>query len=212
MSNQRTILADQFTRADEPIRLVSRLHGPRPYRVGELFLPEQTRFEPDAIYGLDRNGHTLTIFAANPSPQLISAAKREPVELALVVQSPLIIILYRLEGEQNWSSIPYSWPLRNLRQTVQIVPPARLPEHSGALLWLTLVDADNGLIVSQRGVPMNRRFAQMLHKSIRDQVRDPFVPDQYVGAIRSIYEKPVDPEMLALQAVARMRFDGSCMM
>jgi hypothetical protein len=191
-------------RPNDPIRLVSRLNGSRKFRVGELFRADATRWEPDAIYNLDRDGHSLTLIEPSPSPARVRSVASRPAELALVVQSPLVILLGRFGPDDPWWSVPYAWPLRQHGQRVQIVPPARLPGHDQVLMWISLVDADTGIVVAQRGTPMIAAFARALHAAIRAQIREPFEPDAYVSAVRSIYERPVHPDELLERASARM--------
>ncbi|GIW87691.1 MAG: hypothetical protein KatS3mg108_2015 [Isosphaeraceae bacterium] len=166
--------------------VVCRLDAVRSYRVGELWRPGVTRWEPDAIYSLDRAGHSVTILEPDPSPALVQAVATTPAELALVVEGPLLVLLCRFGTKTPWFTLPYAWPLRNAGRALCYVPPARVPAGKGALLWVSLVDAASGLIVAQRGTVMSHRLTVALHRAIRTQIRSPFHPDRYIKAVSAL--------------------------
>lgn len=194
-------------RREEPLRLISRLVGPRRYRVGEPWRPGVSRWEPDSSYNLDRDGHSITLIEPSPSRRLERAVASNPAELALVVVEPLLVLLCRFEPDAEWFCLPYAWPLRQAGRAVQVVPPARLPGEGGALLWVSLVDAATGLITAQRGTVMSREFTTALHQAIRAQIRAAFEPDHYVAAIRALFEEEVAAADLLGRATCRTVMD-----
>lgn len=202
MSRHHTLRTDLFHLEErDTFRLVSRLDGHRPYRVGELFEEGITRWEPEVFYDLDRSGHTLTLFCPSPSEHRVRSVASGRCEFALTEIEPLIVVLVKF-GDTEWENAPYAWPVRNLGRPIQIVPPQRTGSGS-ALLWVTLVDADTGLIAAQRGVPLDPDFADLLHTRIRAQVRRKFIPLEYMEAAQSLPSEPLELAALAQRALVR---------
>ena len=74
------------------------------------------------------------------------------------------------------------------------------PPEARALLWITLVDAEDGIIHAQRGVTLSPSFTRSLRGAIRAQALMAFDPDECTAAISKIflnYPSTVDRLVLA---------------
>ena len=77
------------------------------------------------------------------------------------------------------------------------------PPETRALLWISLVGADDGIIHAQRGIALSPSFTLALHGAIRAQALTAFDPEQCTLAISKIFlSRPATVDRLP-QAVAR---------
>ena len=83
----------------------------------------------------------------------MNEVRRGEVELALIVELPLIVLTYRFGQSIPWNDVPYSWHLQPM--SWRVVPSVEHSLESRALLWITLVGADDGIIHAQRGVTLS---------------------------------------------------------
>lgn len=144
------------------------------YRVGEFLLDGRDRWPQGAQYSYTPAGHELTVFAPSPSPELVSGVRRGEVRLALSAAGPVFYLAYHFDGSSGWADVPYCWHVQP--RDGRAAPPADAgagPEYR-ALLWISLVGADDGLIHAQRGVTLDPGFTGELNRAIRCQADAPF--------------------------------------
>jgi hypothetical protein len=194
-SEQRIALAGIDARG------ISRTGKGRPYRVGEPLQEGRTRWPKGAHYAYGVDGHELTLFWPGVTAEVERAVAREDAEFALVCEPPLLIFAYRFGAAVPWADVPYAWHL-TVGEPRVIPPPETSPEER-ALLWVSLVDARNGLICAQRGVALAPGFTRALHAAIREQARAPFNAYDYLRSIASAYLQYPEPTELLARAEAR---------
>ena len=114
------------------------LSGRGAARRGRRHWPEGTQYS----YGL--NGHELTLFLAGVDDQLVDDVKYGEAEFAVIVEHPVLVLAYRFGQSIRWSDVPYTWHLQPAR--CRVTPPLEASPESRALLWITLVGADDGII------------------------------------------------------------------
>jgi hypothetical protein len=175
------------------------------YRVGEAFLAGRTRWEAEARFSVEQGGYALTLFLPGVTPEAERAVREEVTELALIYERPLMVLAYRFGQGIPWGDLPYAWPLAEGRGGA--APPSA-DDDASPLLWITLVDAHDGLIRAQRGLPMDGTFARAVGEAIRDQARQPFDGHAYLQAIGDQYLGRRDPLDRLGSAIARMRSAG----
>lgn len=185
--------------AEEPGWIVSQLQGTRPYRVGEPYRAGQAPPPEGSILTLDRLGYSLVIAQSNLSPSTIETIRQASMELALIFEDPLVVLAYRFGPDAAWDSVPYAWPLATAASRNRVLPPARTQADLRALLWITLVDADTGIIAAQRGIALEPGFTARLNEAIRHQVRSVFDGNAYVSAISRVYINHPDVTTLVSQ-------------
>ena len=129
--------------------------------------------------------------------------RRGEVELALIVELPLIVLTYRFGQSIPWNDVPYSWHMQPV--SWRVVPSVERSLESRALLWITLVGADDGIIHAQRGVTLSPSFTRSLHGAIRTQALMAFDPEECTSAISKVFlNYPTTVERLALAEARTM--------
>lgn len=165
-------------RRPEALRLVDRPRVPA-YRVGEPLRPGRDQWPEGAWYGFGPEGHQLTLFTSRITPELIDNIRFGETEFALVVDGPILHLAHRFGAGEPWGDVPFVW---HLQHPDQRAAPAETPMGHRALLWVSLVGADDGLIHAQRGVALSPEFTRALHSAIRAQALAPFDPLECVLA------------------------------
>lgn len=170
------------------------------YRVGELFRLGRTKWPEGGAFTYSRGGLELTLFVSSIEAtrnNVVYDVRQGEVELGLIVELPLIVIAYRVGQSIPWNDVPYSWHLQPM--SWRVVPSLKSSREARALLWITLVGADDGLIYAQRGVTLSPSFTQSLHEAVRAQALATFDPDDCTTAISTVFlEYPSTVERLAL--------------
>ncbi len=185
------------------LRSLRRVHRPVApvFRVGELFHRGRRKWPCGAEFAFGPGGHELTLFHAGIEPELIDDVRRGPAEFALIVQSPVIVLAYRFGELIPWEDVPYCWHLQP--EFRRVVPAAVVAPEARALLWITLVGAEDGIIHAQRGMTLSPAFTRALHDAIRDQAMGRFDPSDCAAAISRLYPPHLDTVDRLASAVAR---------
>jgi hypothetical protein len=167
------------------------------YRVGELFHRGRRTWPEGSQFAYSPGGLELTLFQSNICRETVSDVRMGEVELALIVELPLIVLAYRFGDAISWDDVPYSWHLQPA--SWRVVPSLASSPEARALLWITLVGADDGIIHAQRGVTLSPGFTRSLHHAIRAQALMPFDPDGCTNAISKVFlEYPGTVDRLSL--------------
>lgn len=185
------------------LRSLRRVHRPVApiFRVGELFRRGRREWPCGAEFAFGPGGHELTIFRRGIGPELIDDVRRGPAEFALIVRGPVIVLAYRFGASIAWEDVPYCWHFQP--EFRRVVPAAVVAPEARALLWITLVGADDGLIHAQRGMTLSPPFTLALHDAIREQALSPFDPSDCTAAISRLYPPNLDTVDRLASAVAR---------
>jgi hypothetical protein len=155
------------------------------YRVGEPLVRQRRNWPAGAEFAFGPGGHELTLFRRGIGPELIDDLCRGPAEFALIVEQPIIVLAYRFGDAIAWEDAPYSWHLQP--EFRRVVPAAVVAPEARALIWITLVGADDGIIHAQRGMTLSPPFTRALHEAIRTQAMKPFNPCDCTAAISNLY-------------------------
>lgn len=155
------------------------------YRVGALFRSGCLRWPEGGQFSYSRGGLELTLFRSEIDDQVIHDVRRGEVELGLIVESPLIVVTYRFGQSIPWNDVPYSWHLQPM--TWRVTPSLESSVETRALLWITLVGADDGIIHAQRGVTLSPHFTHSLYGAIHAQAMMAFDADDYTSAISTVF-------------------------
>jgi hypothetical protein len=102
-------------------------------------------------------------------------------EFAVIISPPVIVLAYRFGDSIPWSDAPYCWHFQPPH--CRAVPGPEASPEARALLWITLVEANDGIIRAQRGMTLAPGFTRTLHAAIRTQAGVPFDPDQCTVAV-----------------------------
>ncbi len=158
---------------------ISRQNAPRvahprvpAYRVGEPLVAGRRRWPAGAQYGFGTDGHQLTLFVQSIDARIIDDVRRGEAEFAMVGESPVFLLAYRMGERAGWSAVPFGWHLQHAES--RVVPSLDASPEARALLWISLVGADDGIIHAQRGVALGPAFTRSLHKAIQTQATTSF--------------------------------------
>jgi hypothetical protein len=155
------------------------------YRVGEPFHPGHPEWPPGAEFAFGPAGCELTLFRRGITPAIEAAVRSGSAEFALIVQPSVIVLAYRFGDAIPWEDAPYSWHLQP--EFRRLVPEAVVAPEARTLLWITLVGAEDGIILAQRGMTLAPAFTRELYDAVRLQAMRPFDPNDCTSAISSIY-------------------------
>jgi hypothetical protein len=157
------------------------------YRVGELFCRGRRTWPEGGQFTYSPGGLELTLFLSEIHDEVVNEVRRGEVELALIVELPLIVLNYRFGQSIPWNDVPYSWHMQPA--SWRVIPSVDHSLESRALLWITLVSTDDGIIHAQRGVTLSPSFTRSLHGAIRAQALMAFDPEECTSAISRVFVK-----------------------
>jgi hypothetical protein len=175
------------------------------YRVGEPLQPGRRHWPAGAQYIYGLNGHELTIFLDRIDERLIQDIRYGEAEFALGINSPVIVLAYRFGRTIPWSDVPFCLHMQPVH--CRVVPPPESSHETRALLWITLVGAQDGLIHAQRGMTLAPEFTTTLHDAIRGQAASPFSPDECIAAVSDLLV--AYPDAAARLSMAQVRTFGN---
>lgn len=173
------------------------------YRVGERFSRRRETWPEGGQFTYSPGGLELTLFLSDIREDVVNEVRRGEVELALIVELPLIVLTYRFGQSVPWDDVPYSWHLQPV--SWRVVPSVERSLESRALLWITLVGAEDGIIHAQRGVTLSPSFTRSLHGAIRTQALMAFDPEECTTAVSKVFlNYPTTVDRLALAEARTM--------
>ena len=155
------------------------------YRVGEMLHRGRTEWPEGGQITYSPGGLELTLFVSTIRDEMVQDVRRGEVELALIVELPLIVVAYRFGQSIPWNDVPYSWHLQPTRW--RVIPDLGSSLETRALLWITLVGASDGVIHAQRGVTLAPSFTRSLCGAIRTQALMTFDPEDCTSAISKVF-------------------------
>ena len=174
------------------------------FEVGKPY-SARTRWPEGSQYNFRGGGHELLLLFASPSDREVTGVRKAPVELALVVEGPLVVLSHRFGDALPWGDSPFSWHL--LPESERVYPPPwedGSPEQR-ALLAVFLVDAATGILRALRQLTMAPDFTRAIHRAIVEQAQQPWNAAAYDAALERLYQRYPSSEALQVAAIARTR-------
>ena len=173
------------------------------YRVGEPLQRGRRHWPEGAQYSHSLSGHELTLFVSNVNEQRVHDLKCGEAEFALIVEHPVLVLAFRFGDSIPWSDVPFSWHMQPAH--CRVTPPVESSPETRALLWITLVGSDDGIIHAQRGMTLAPAFTRTLHDAIHAQASTPFDPDLCTSVIDDLFVgHPNTPSRLPLAQARTM--------
>ncbi len=167
------------------------------YRVGEPLQRGRRQWPCGAQFIHGRNGHELTLFLPEIDHRHVQDVKNGEGEFAVITLHPLIVLAYRFGRSVPWNDVPYCWHMQP--PPYRVLPPQETSPETRALLWVTLVGAEDGIIHAQRGMTLAPEFTRILNAAIRSQARSTFDPDACAEAVSHLFiAHPTISDRLAL--------------
>ncbi len=171
------------------------------YRVGELFRQGHHSWPAGSRFTSSPGGLELTLFEPNVSDDMVDEVRGGQAEFALISEPSVIVLAYRFGQAIPWEDVPYAWHLQPANW--RVVPSINQSPETRALLWISLVGANDGIIHAQRGIALSPSFTLALHREILAQALTVFDPEECTLAISKIFlSRPATVDRLP-QAVAR---------
>jgi hypothetical protein len=166
--------------------------------IGKLFFPGRTHWREGVWFDYTAIGPVLVFAFKNPSDEEILATRKGQVELALYDDPPVLFILHRIEGLEDWSDCPFS--VRLCKDEIDLSLP--IEEGKGLGLQIVLVESATGIVKALRLVGTSTEFARELRAAMVKQTIMPFSPDEYDRAIAEVYTMYTSDQLLK-KAMAR---------
>lgn len=174
------------------------------HAIGLPLAPGIQRWAEGPLFNYRADGQRLIIGAAAPTAAEVAAVQSGACEFALADEEGVIFFLYRFAPALPWSDCPYAWHLVDEPDRVPIAVPPGAADH--ALLAITLVDANTGLVRALRLTTCSPAFTATLHTAVIAQAGRSF-PGRAAHAerVRRVYARFATPEALLARAIARCR-------
>jgi len=163
---------------------------------------EGRRDWPDgAVYRYDRSGHEILRIVRGVDGELADAVAQGPVDLALVIEGPLIVMCSRVVEALPWSGASYHW--HRVRRSERILPTAGCDTKIGSRIDLMLLEGMGGRVRATRSLTLPTDFTRVLHEAILEQARFNYDPLEERRAFDSLNRRCPTPGSLVGYASAR---------
>ncbi len=150
------------------------------YAVGELYNPRRAHW-PEAAHYLLRGGvHELVLFWGGLDSATVAAVRSGRIFASALEIKSVLLFLYKIEGAAGWSDSPFSW--HRLPAEERVLPAQE--QETSALLHVTLVEAETGVVRVLRVVSLTPELTTFLHAAIARQARLPSEPASYEQDLR----------------------------
>ncbi|QDR82815.1 hypothetical protein SPTER_42530 [Sporomusa termitida] len=152
-------------------------------KAGQLYESGQNKLEEKIMYRLDSEGHRLLIVKAGLINQEIENIQNGMATLSIYIDGPVIFLLFRF-GTENWNDVPFSW--HTVPRGIRVYPEEAA---DSAILKVTLVNADDGIVQAVREIFMTPEFANTLNSSITTQANGSFNGLSYAKHLNMVYNQ-----------------------
>jgi hypothetical protein len=180
------------------------------FGVGRLYVEGRTQWPEEARYQYRRGAHELALMIRGVSECHVRALGQGEAEFALVVGEPILVLCYRFGDDVGWGrTIPFNWHLMPLEERVD--PPLAGIDAEPCFglettLWVSVVEANDGVVRARRAFALSREFVRSLHSALRQQASRPFAEAMCAFAPPWLHDAP---DSLLERSSARMRCAGA---
>ena len=164
--------------------------------VGEIYSSKHTEYSEATQYCYYNGMHDLALFWSRPTLKEINGFLSQPVELALYVEQSVLFLLYRIVDICEWSDVAYN--IHQLRAD-ELAVPADAP-GSRAVLQMTLVNADSGIILAKRKLSISPVMTQALRHTLLEQLQTPISRSEYEAQVQQAYARHPDSDSMLKDA------------
>jgi hypothetical protein len=161
-------------------------------QVGEIYSSKHSEYSEATQYCYYNGIHDLVLFWSRPTLKEQRDFLRQPVELALYVEQSVLFLLYRIVDTCEWSDVAHN--IHQLRDSEQQVPAD--PPGSRASLQITLVNADNGIIMAKRMLSIGPAMTQALRHTLQEQTQTPCSRLEYETQVKNAYARYADSDAM----------------
>jgi hypothetical protein len=159
-----------------------------------------------AVYRYDRRGHELLRIVRQVDAGLAAAVAGEPVEIALLIDGPLVVVCSKIGGALPWAGASYHW--QRVRNSDRIMPATADATVVGSRLDLLLLEAMGGRVRAIRPLTLPVEFTRVLHEAILDQARYTYNPGEERRAMETLLRRCPSPDSLVGYASVKVTLKG----
>jgi hypothetical protein len=152
-------------------------------QIGETYSSQHSEYSEATQYCYYNGMHELTLFWSRPTLKEKNGFLSQPVELALHIEESVLFLLYRIVDICEWSDVAFN--IHQLRDSEKTIPADR-PGQRGNIR-ITLVNADNGIIVAKRMLSISPVMTQALRHSLQEQFNIPCPRSEYDAVVQKVY-------------------------
>jgi hypothetical protein len=172
--------------------------------IGQPYIADRDSWPDGAIeYNYAGGGHELRMFWSAPTDAEVKAVRRGRMDLGLLVEPPVITLVWKIEGATDWSDCPYT--IHRVEPGRRQLPPIDASPQDRALLTVLLVDSDTGILRAIRALTLPPLATAQLHAAIRAQAAAPFDPEVYETEVLNMRIKYAHPRGMARAASMLVR-------
>ena len=170
------------------------------------FIEGRRDWPEGAIYRYDRNGHEILRIVRGVDDGLAALVTREPIDLALVIEGPLVVMCSRVGEALPWAGASFHW--HRVRRSDRILPSPGFETQAGSRVDLMLLQAPGGRVRAVRPITLPIDFTRMLHEAILEQARFNYDPGEERRAMDALLRRCPTPGSLVGYASARATMHG----
>lgn len=170
------------------------------YEVGKPYSGTRSNWTEAIEYNYRAGQHVLRLFLNNLSAADVEGIGNGPLRLGLVVDPPVLILVYQFGEVIPWSDAPYTWHMVPAAEQQPL--PDEIPDGTGALLSIILVESTTGIIKAIRGISLATVFSRRLHQAIREQAAAPFDQAAYDRKLAALYRNHSSKQLFS-RAIAQ---------
>lgn len=163
---------------------------------GEIYSSWHTEYSEATQYCYYNGMHDLALFWSGPTLKEINGFNKQPVELSLYVEQSVLFLLYRIVDICEWSDVAYN--IHQLQANEQSTPTDSPGTH--AVLQMTLVNVDNGIIVAKRMLSISPVMTQALRHTLQEQLQTPITRADYESQVKQAYARHPDSDSMLKDA------------
>lgn len=176
-------------------------HGTYCLEVGKPYLAGRSGFAEGIEFGWrgSQDRAELRFFWSDLTDEEIGAFNTAHIELAIYFESPVLLLLYRIDGATDWSDLAYS-PHSSPQELVDF---PEVDECQGLGLRLVLTDADTGIVRVLRDLGLSGEFSRALLTLMHQQAEASYDPVLFNQVLDDIYSRYPEPDEIVERALIR---------
>ncbi len=156
-----------------------------------------------ALYRYDQSGHEILRIVRDVDKDLAQSVAHDPVNLALVIEGPLIVMCSRIGDRLPWAGAAFHW--HRVRRSDRILPTSEIDIMAGAKIDLMLLEGAGGRVKAVRSLALPPDFCRVLFDAILEQSRYNYNPTEERQALKALLRRCPTPGLMAAFAPAKIQ-------
>jgi hypothetical protein len=167
-----------------------------------LIIECQRDWPEGALYRYDLSGHEILRIVRDIDDELANSVASDPVNLALVIEGPLIVMCSRVGEKLPWAGAAFHW--HRVRRSDRILPISEVDLAFGSKIDLRLLDGRRGQVKAVRSLELPPEFSRVLFEAILEQARFNYNPSEERQALKSLLRRCPTPGLMAALALSKV--------